>query len=82
LSRFVQYDIDDYNCTDWALDVFNSTVKPSENLDIPRYDIPGGHAYRGSGTPQGVYLKLQEMKNAGVLRFKYLNTFGGMGWRK
>lgn len=65
LAGFVRYDIDDYNCTDWALDVFNNTVHPSQKLDIPRYNIPGGEAPNGTSTPQGLYLKLQALKQAG-----------------
>lgn len=65
LSRFVKYDIDDYNCTDWALDVFNETVSVQQHLDIPRYDIPGGMAPYGTSTPNGLYTKLQSMKQAG-----------------
>lgn len=65
LSHFVKYDIDDYNCTDWALDVFNATVSPAQELDIPRYAIPGGQAPNGTSTPNGLYRKLEELKNAG-----------------
>ena len=65
LSRFVRYDIDDYNCTDWVLDVFNETVSVQQHLDIPRYDIPGGMAPKGTSTPNGLYIKLQQMKQAG-----------------
>jgi hypothetical protein len=65
LSHFVQYDIDDYNCTDWALDVFNETVSVQQHLDIPRYDIPGGMAPNGTSTPNGLFIKLQQIKQAG-----------------
>lgn len=66
LARFVRYDIDDYNCTDWALSVFNEAVKVEEQIsDIPRYDIPGGMAPNGTSMPQGLYIKLQQMKQAG-----------------
>ena len=65
LSRFVNYDIDDYNCTDWALDVFNETVGVNQRLDIPRYNIPGGMAPNGTSTPNGLYIKLQQMQAAG-----------------
>lgn len=62
LSKFVRYDIDDYNCTDFALEVFNSVR--SSALDIQKMDIPGAMAPQGSNTPQGLYLTLQQMKQA------------------
>ncbi|MEP7374573.1 MAG: hypothetical protein ABI675_14360 [Chitinophagaceae bacterium] len=65
LARFIRYDIDDNNCTDWALNVFNEAVEPVQKLTIPRYDIPGGMAPYGTSTPQGLYKKLQQMKQAG-----------------
>ncbi len=65
LSHFIKYDIDEYNCTDWALDVFNETVNVQQHLNIERYDIPGGEAAGGTSTPNGLYNKLTEMKNAG-----------------
>lgn len=66
LAGFVRYDIDDYNCTDWALDVFNQAVKPEEMLTkVPRYTIPGGMAPTGTSTPQGIYTRLQQLKSAG-----------------
>ncbi|MEI9945850.1 MAG: hypothetical protein WDN26_16720 [Chitinophagaceae bacterium] len=60
----VKYDIDDYNCTDWALNVFNFTA-PTSELQIPRYSLPGSVSMYGSNTPQGVFVKLREMKDAG-----------------
>ena len=63
LSKFVKYDIDDYNCTDFALEVFNSAR--SSALNIQKMDIPGAMAPQGSNTPQGLYLTLQQMKQAG-----------------
>lgn len=65
LGRFEKYDIDEYNCTDWALEVFNETVSVQQHLDIPKYDIPGGMAADGTSTPNGLYIKLQQMKKAG-----------------
>lgn len=55
----MQYDIDNFNCTDWALEVFN---KQGYGLDIPLYDIPGNLPSTGTSMPQGVYNKLAEMK--------------------
>ena len=64
LSRFIKYDIDDYNCTDFALDVFNYR-RGGNQLAIPKYDLPGGQAPAGTSTPQGLYQKLDEMKKQG-----------------
>ena len=64
LSNFIRYDIDEYNCTDFALDVFNN-VRGSNQLTIPKYDIPGGAAPFGTNTPQGLYQKLIAMKALG-----------------
>lgn len=65
LANFVRYDIDDYNCTDWALDVFNEVAAPDKRLDIPRFPIPGGMAPAGTSTPQGLYLQLQSRQANG-----------------
>ena len=56
-----KYDIDNYNCTDWAMDVFNAA---GGNLQIPLYDIPGNVPSIGTRMPNGVYNKLKEMKAA------------------
>ena len=65
LSSFVKYDIDEFNCTDFALDVFN-TARVSNPIEIPKYDIPGGTAPNGSNTPQGLYNKLKDMQAQGI----------------
>ena len=78
LSRFIKYDIDDYNCTDFALDVFNS-VRISNPLEIPKYDLPGGMAPNGTSTPQGIYNKLESMKRSGIEASK-INIPGVKGW--
>lgn len=62
LGKRVKYDIDEYNCSDFALEVFNFARKGNE-LEIPRLDIPGAATSYGSNTPQGLYLKLKQMKN-------------------
>ncbi|HUC81920.1 MAG TPA: hypothetical protein VMR70_13450 [Flavisolibacter sp.] len=58
-----KYDIDNFNCTDWALDVFNKVR--TDKLQIPLYDIPGNVPSLGTRTPNGVYNKLREMKTSG-----------------
>lgn len=60
-----RYSIDNYNCTTWALQVFNGSVHPSKALSIPLYTLPGSTSTSGSMTPQGVYVKLQQMAEQG-----------------
>ncbi len=62
LVRFVRYDIDEYNCTDFALDVFNELR--TNKLTIPLYDVPGGMTAAGTSTPQGLYNQLKAMKQS------------------
>lgn len=61
LSNFIQYDIDNYNCTDFALNVFNKTR--TNKLLIDLYDIPGNYPSSGTRTPQGLYNRLKLMKD-------------------
>jgi hypothetical protein len=61
LATFIKYDIDNYNCTDFALDVFNKTRV--NKLEIPLYDIPGNYPSTGTRMPQGLYNKLKQMKD-------------------
>ena len=63
LSAFIKYDLANYNCTDFALEVFNYQRGGGNKLAIPMYDIPGGNAPMGTATPQGLYQKLQEMQS-------------------
>ncbi|MFC0773378.1 hypothetical protein [Terrimonas alba] len=60
-----QYDIDQYNCTDFALQIYNNTQPLASRINIPLLQIPNGVA-RGSKTPQGLYMKLEEMKKSGI----------------
>jgi hypothetical protein len=53
LAKYPRYDIDEFNCTDFAISVFNETR--STKLQIPLYQIPGGMAVAGTSTPQGFY---------------------------
>jgi hypothetical protein len=62
LANFIRYDIDEYNCTDFALEVFNYK-RGGNQLTIPKYDIPGGTAPGGTNTPQGLYQQLKKMQN-------------------
>ena len=69
--RNVKYDIDNYNCTDWALDVFNKVR--TEKLNIPLYDIPGNVPSLGTRTPNGVYNKLRQLKTSGHPEAAYIS---------
>ena len=55
----INYDVDSYNCADWALDIFNSVR--TNKLEIPMYGIPSSPMTQGSRTPQGIYHQLQKM---------------------
>lgn len=65
LSGSIKYDIDEFNCTDFALNVFNAS-RISNPLEIPKYDIPGGTAVNGTNTPQGLFNELKSMQASGV----------------
>lgn len=58
-----QYIVDRYNCTDFGLNVWNSCVTSNFMLEIPLFHIPGSMVAQSS-TPQGLYIKLQQLKNA------------------
>jgi hypothetical protein len=58
-----RYDIDNNNCTDFALNVFNAAAPVY--LDIPLYHIPGGMYGELSNTPQGLYNKLRSLNTSG-----------------
>jgi hypothetical protein len=76
--RNMKYDIDNFNCTDWALNVFNKTR--TDKLEIPLIDIPGNVPSSGSRTPQGLYLKLREMKNANHPEAANIDMMFMKGW--
>ncbi|MES2328765.1 MAG: hypothetical protein V4539_04120 [Bacteroidota bacterium] len=62
-SSYKQYNLEFYNCTDFALDIFNAA---GGNLDIPRHKIPNYEIDGGSNTPQGLYEKIAQLKSNGV----------------
>jgi hypothetical protein len=80
LARFVKYDIDEYNCTNFALEVFNSVRHFDNKLVIPRYDIPGGMAPGGTCTPQGLYNELKRRKQSGNAEANNIVIPGYKGW--
>ncbi len=57
------YNVGLYNCTDFALDVFNAA---GGDLSIPRHAIPGFEVGGGSNTPQGLYEKISQLKSNGT----------------
>jgi hypothetical protein len=65
-SKLNKYDIDDYNCTDFAVSIFNS-VRSVDPIIIPKYQIPGSLNTKGSSTPQGLYREI-------FRRFKYSSS--------
>ncbi|WP_121355727.1 hypothetical protein [Flavisolibacter nicotianae] len=78
-SKDVEYDIDDFNCTDWALNVFNSA---GGDLQVPFYNIPLDPSPGGTRMPNGVYKKLQELKalggpNAANIQIGFLKGYAG-----
>ena len=78
LARFIKYDIDEYNCTDFALDVFNKVR--NEPLVIPLYDMPGGITAGGTRTPQGLYNQLQTMQRSNHPEASNISLPGYKGW--
>ncbi len=79
LAGFIKYDIDDYNCTDFALEVFNYK-RGGNQLIIPMYDIMGGMAPNGTATPQGLYQQLKKMQSQGGPEAKNINIPGVKGY--
>jgi hypothetical protein len=57
------YNVSHYNCTDFALEVFNAA---GGGFSIPRHAIPGFEIDGGSNTPQGLYEKIAQLNAGGV----------------
>ena len=74
----IKYDIDTWNCTDWALEVFNATRNTP--LEIPLYSIPGSNPPTGSATPQGLYNKLNQIKTRNLPEANNVIVGILMGW--
>jgi len=78
------YDMDQYNCTDFALQVFN-TVRPGNELTIPLYVLPGNTSSIKSKTPQGLYQQLMNMLedgNSESANITYAGVCGYVGGSK
>lgn len=72
------YNIATFNCTDYALAIFNAA---GGNLTIPQRQIPGfPNGTSGSNTPQGLYQKLDDMKAAGTSGIDVIGSkaYGGL----
>ena len=67
------YNISTWNCTDFALSVFNA-ANTGEPLTIPQYMIPGTNTY--ANTPQGLYATMEGMKNIGNDSYGQINVPG------
>jgi hypothetical protein len=78
MSKYPRYDIDEFNCTDLAMAVFNETR--NTKLQIPLYQIPGGMAVDGTSTPQGVYHCLQSLKAKGGSEAQNITIGFIKGW--
>ena len=79
LSGIVKYDIDEYNCTDFALQVFNK-FRTTSDLEIAKFQVPGGITPNGTSTPQALYEKLVSMKQAGGPEASNITIPGVKGW--
>lgn len=62
-----QYDLNDYNCTNYALQVFNAAMGGT-GLQVPNSPV-------GYKTPSSLYLKLSEMKTAGTTGINLSQSF-------
>ncbi|WP_423737893.1 hypothetical protein [Chitinophaga caseinilytica] len=67
------YDLNDYNCTDYAVDIFNSVSVPGFSpLSIPDHVAPAGVNYKT--TPGGLYKALNQLKTAGGSMAPYITV--------
>lgn len=53
------YDLNGYNCTDYAVEVFNTALSAESKLSVANSAI-------GYTTPAGLYGKLDQMKQSGT----------------
>jgi hypothetical protein len=73
----MKYDMDEFNCTDFALEVFNYVRTP---LQIPQYAVPGTIGTNATNTPQGLFVKLRDMKASGDREAANISLPGVKGW--
>lgn len=61
----VNYDLDNHNCADYAVDVFNTVNSPNiQCVSINQYLPPASYMQFG-GSPSGLYQSLAKIKNGG-----------------
>ncbi len=70
------YEITTWNCTDFALDIFNAGS--SNPLTIPQYCIPGTYQY--TNTLQALYVTIQRLQLADNDSFGATEIPGVSGW--
>jgi hypothetical protein len=73
-----KYDIDEYNCTDWALAIFN--LQRANKLTIAKYSLPGGQTRSGTSTPQALYQELKSIRILGGADAPNVNIPGVKGY--
>jgi hypothetical protein len=64
LARYAQYSINNYNCTDFSLQVIN-TIRGVNPLIIPKNKSTQLSNSNDWNTPEGLYILLEKMKNTG-----------------
>lgn len=76
------YDLNDFNCTNYALDVFNEAIDPNVGLAVPDWIGPPHIAQPGQPdinygtTPNGLYKLLQQLSTNSVYSSKInIGTF-------
>jgi len=76
----ITYTLDHYNCTDFALAIWNAAASDDSYLQIPQIHIPGS-MYPASNTPQGLYLQIKGLKESGnpVAAASQVNVEGNSG---
>ena len=77
------YDLNNYNCTDYALDVYNSILLPFQKIYVNDWIGLGGNSQIGFNfgtTPNGLYKKLYDMQNSnnniGIVVFNAQTSIG------
>lgn len=63
----LNYDLNDFNCTDFALQIFNSNRNPSQHIQVPDWVVVVSSPYSGlvknfGTTPNGLHKALNLMK--------------------
>jgi len=75
-AKAAKYDVDDYNCTDFALQIFNA-LRPTDPILPMRQRIPNTLTTTGSMTPQGLYAELLRRKASGTIEKFYIRNSTG-----